>query len=487
MPDGHSSSDRAPRVRIAPSPTGDPHVGTAYIALFNRAFANAEGGKFLLRIDDTDRSRYQADSEAQIFESLRWLGLSWDEGPDVGGECGPYRQSERLEIYRQKAEQLLESGAAYRCFCTPERMAELREQQKAAKQDPGYDGHCRDLPQSTIDERLSAGTTHIVRLRVPDTGQTIVHDELRDPIVFENERIDDQVLVKSDGFPTYHLANCVDDCAMGVTHVIRAEEWITSAPKHVLLYQALGEPLPKFFHVPLLRNADKSKISKRKNPVSLIWYRDQGYLPEALLNYLATLGWRSSDEREFFDYDFFQSNFRPADISLGGPVFDLEKLGWLNGMHIRALDPSDLRARLERDGFLSGVSEDGLRAIFPLVSERLHLLSDFVQLTSWYFGEPDEYNAEDLLVKKRTPEETRETLDQAEAAFAGFDAYDSESVEAFLEQCRVEWGLKKPHLFMPIRFALTGRRETPPVNDVIAVLGRERVVARLHAAKNKFC
>jgi len=475
----------APRVRIAPSPTGDPHVGTAYIALFNRAFANSEDGSFLLRIDDTDRTRYQADSEAQIFESLRWLGLSWDEGPDVGGPFGPYRQSERLDVYQRKVEELLAKGAAYRCFCTPERLSDLREQQKAAKQDPGYDGYCRDLSTTTIDEHLSTNTPHVVRLRVPRSGHTTVHDQLRDPIVFENEHIDDQVLVKSDGFPTYHLANCVDDIEMGITHVIRAEEWITSAPKHVLIYQALDKPLPKFFHVPLLRNADKSKISKRKNPVSLVWYREQGYLPEALKNYLATLGWRSSDEREFFDYDFFQSRFRPEDISLGGPVFDLEKLRWLNGMHIRTLAPADLRERLERDGFLTNVSEEGLRIIFPLVSERMHLLSDFAQLTSWYFGDPDEYQATDLVVKKSTPEETMTVLEKIEEAFAGFHQYESQAVEEFLEARRVEWGLKKPQLFMPIRFALTGRRETPPVNDVITVLGQARVLDRISTAKEK--
>ncbi|MEM7264094.1 MAG: glutamate--tRNA ligase, partial [Planctomycetota bacterium] len=280
----------SPRVRIAPSPTGDPHVGTAYVALFNRAFANANGGSFLLRIDDTDRTRYQADSERQIFEALQWLGLDWDEGPDRGGPHAPYRQSERQDLYRGKVDELVEKKAAYHCFCSPERMAELREQQRAAKQDPGYDGHCRDLADDEIERQLAAGTPHVVRLRVPDTGQTVVQDELRDPIVFENSAIDDQILMKSDGFPTYHLANCVDDIAMGITHVMRAEEWITSTPKHVLIYQAFDAELPKFFHVPLLRNADKTKISKRKNPVSLTFYREQGYLPEALINYLATLG-----------------------------------------------------------------------------------------------------------------------------------------------------------------------------------------------------
>ncbi|MCA8962059.1 MAG: glutamate--tRNA ligase [Planctomycetes bacterium] len=478
-------TDGPPRVRIAPSPTGDPHVGTAYVALFNRAFARSSGGAFVLRIDDTDRTRYQETSETQIFEALRWLGLTWDEGPDIGGPFGPYRQSERTDIYRQRAEELVDRGLAYHCFCTPERLEQLRETQRIAKQDPGYDRHCRGLSSEEAAAKLREGGEWVIRLKVPESGQTVVKDELRDPITFENSAIDDQVLLKSDGFPTYHLANCVDDLAMGITHVIRAEEWITSTPKHVILYRALGDRVPKFVHVPLLRNADKSKISKRKNPVSLNYYREQGYLPEALKNYLATLGWRSPDEREYFDEAFFAATFRPEDISLGGPVFDLDKLRWLNGMHLRNLDPADLRRRLEDEGFISGVDETGLRRIFPLVADRMHLLSDFAQLTSWFFGEPDEYQAEQLVVKKSTPEATMDVLAQASAAFGDLDDYSPARVEAYVEEKREEWGLKKPQLFMPVRFALTGRGETPPVHEVIAVLGRERVVARLNAARAK--
>jgi glutamyl-tRNA synthetase len=299
---GARPSARAPRVRIAPSPTGDPHVGTAYIALFNYVFARKFGGTFILRIEDTDQERYTAGSEAAIFEALHWLGLQWDEGPDVGGPRGPYRQSERLPLYREQVAVLLAKGEAYRCFCSRERLDEVRKQQIADKSPKlGYDGHCRALDPTEAAGRAAAGEAHVVRLRVPE-GVTPVVDHLRgaEPIVFENSQIDDQVLLKSDGFPTYHLANVVDDHFMGITHVIRGEEWITSTPKHVLLYRAFGWEPPAFYHLGLLRNADKSKLSKRKNPVSVFHYRDLGYLPETMLNFMANLGFSMGAEVERF-------------------------------------------------------------------------------------------------------------------------------------------------------------------------------------------
>ncbi len=285
------------RTRIAPSPTGDPHVGTAYVALFNYALAQKHGGQFILRIEDTDRERSSPASEAMIFEALRWLGLRWDEGPDVGGPHGPYRQSERTAIYREHAEQLVRGGAAYPCFCTRERLDALREEQKARKANFGYDGHCRALPGDEAGRRRAAGEPHVVRLAMPRGGETVVRDLLRGEVRFDNAQVDDQVLLKSDGFPTYHLANVVDDHLMGITHVIRAEEWLSSLPKHVELYRGFGWTEPVFCHLPLLRNADRSKISKRKNPVSLNFYRRAGFLPEAMLNYLALMGWAMPDEK----------------------------------------------------------------------------------------------------------------------------------------------------------------------------------------------
>src|SRR5881296_1538183 len=334
------------RTRIAPSPTGDPHVGTAYVALFNYAWARRNGGQFVLRIEDTDRQRSHPSSERMIFEALRWLGLSWDEGPDVGGPHGPYRQSERTEIYRQHAEELLRRGGAYLCFCTPERLEALRAEQREKKLPSGYDGRCRSLPPEEARRRRAAGEAHVVRLAMPSEDSMVVADLLRGDIRFERPQMDDQVLLKSDGYPTYHLANVVDDHLMRITHVIRAEEWLSSTPKHVLLYQAFGWEPPVFMHMPLLRNADRSKISKRKNPVSLEFYERQGYLPEALLNFLALMGWSMSDDREVFRIDEMIEEFSFARVNLGGPVFDLQKLEWLNGVYIRQLPPEALTQRL---------------------------------------------------------------------------------------------------------------------------------------------
>ena len=321
-----ASDEKPVRVRVAPSPTGDPHVGTAYIALFNLCFARRSGGKFLLRIEDTDQARSTPESEQAIFDALHWLGLDYDEGPDVGGDFGPYRQSERSEIYQRKIRKLLDCGHAYCCFCTTERLAEVRQAQKAEKQRIGYDRHCRDLDPAQAEKRVAAGEPHVVRLAVPLEGETTFHDMLRGAITFQNAEIDDQVLLKSDGFPTYHLANVVDDHLMEITHVCRAEEWITSTPKHVLLYNAFGWEFPEFVHMPLLRNKDRSKISKRKNPTSLYWYRDQGYLPAALLNFLGLMGYSMPDGREVFNLQEMIDSFSWERVTTGGPIFDMEKL-----------------------------------------------------------------------------------------------------------------------------------------------------------------
>src|SRR5262249_54673232 len=319
------------RVRIAPSPTGDPHVGTAYIALFNYCFARKNGGTFVLRIEDTDRARSTRESEAAIERALHWVGLAWDEGPDVGGPFGPYRQSERADIYARHAAILLERGGASRRSCPPARLAALREQKKREKRSTlGYDGHCRPIPRDESDRRAAA-EPFVVRLAMPREGKLTFHDRLRGDLEFDNAQSDDQVLLKSDGFPTYHLANDVDDHLMEITHVIRAEEWISSTPKHVVLYDAFGWRAPEWIHMPLLRNADKSKTSKRKTPVSLDYYREAGILPEALLNFLGLMGWSIGGDREKFGLDEMVAGFSFDRVSLGGPVFDLEKLSWLNG------------------------------------------------------------------------------------------------------------------------------------------------------------
>jgi glutamyl-tRNA synthetase len=472
----------AVRTRIAPSPTGDPHVGTAYVALFNYALARQTGGQFVLRIEDTDRSRSSAEAEAMIFDALRWLGLDWDEGPGVGGPNGPYRQSERTEIYREHVERLVADGHAYPCFCTRERLDELRAEQKAAKVQLGYDGRCRTIEPAEAAARRAAGEPHVIRLAMPTEGEITVDDLLRGEVSFAAAQIDDQVLLKSDGYPTYHLANVVDDHLMGISHVIRAEEWLSSLPKHVCLYRAFGWELPVFCHLPLLRNADKSKISKRKNPVSVNYYRRAGYLPEAMLNYLALMGFAMPDEREEFSLDDFVEAFDPRRISLGGPVFDLSKLTWLNGRHIRSLEPAELLDRL-RGGILSDAY---LLEVLPLAHERIDTLADFVAYAEPFLVGDVDYDDQAraaMVAKDHTPPQTakifrvllEETLDPI------LDWNVTAVEQAMRGHCE-RHELTAKQLFMPVRVAVTGRTATPGLFDTMAVLGKEICRRRLRRA-----
>ena len=477
-------SDRPLRTRIAPSPTGDPHVGTAYVALFNYALARKHGGKFVLRIEDTDRERSNAASERMIFEALRWLGIEWDEGPDIGGPFAPYRQSERLPIYREHVERLVEQGAAYPCFCTRERLEALREEQRARKDAiMGYDGHCRKIPPAEAAARRAAGEAHVIRLAVPDDGETVVDDLLRGALRFDNRLIDDQILLKSDGYPTYHLANVVDDHLMEISHVIRAEEWISSLPKHVVLYRGFGWEPPIFCHLPLLRNADRSKISKRKNPVSLEYYRRAGYLPEALRNYLALMGWIMPDgETEEFTLEEFIDNFTLERITLGGPVFDLDKLTWLNGRYLRALSPAQLLARL-RAGVLS---DDYLAQVIPLVQQRIDRLEDFMAYAQFFFVGEVSYEGESVL--RMVPKNSsRDDTARALAAVLEEDLdslmeWDAAHLEPLLRDAAQRLGWKTGELFMAVRVALTGRTATPPLFETMEVLGKELCRRRLRRA-----
>jgi glutamyl-tRNA synthetase len=474
-------STRPVRVRIAPSPTGDPHVGTAYIALFNYAFARQQGGQFVLRIEDTDQTRSRADSAQMIFEALRWVGLSWDEGPDVGGPYGPYRQSERAEIYRKHADILLERGTAYRCFCTPERLAQLNAEQEAAKAErKGYDRRCRDLPADVIRKNHAEGLACTIRLKVPLGGAIAFTDKLRGAIEFEAAQIDDQILLKSDGLPTYHLANVVDDQLMKITHVIRAEEWIPSTPKHVLLYQAFGWEPPEFIHMPLLRNKDKSKISKRKNPVSINYYRDIGILPHAMLNFLGLMGWSFGNDREKFTLAEMIEVFSWDRISLGGPVFDLEKLVWLNEKYIHELDTDQL---IDAFGAWRN-NRDFLRKLLPLVHKRIKKLDEIVPQIDYFFSGDLDYAA--VLAEMTIPEVASadvargvETYVERFEAREGFDA-------AMLEQEARAWcealGWKSKHAFMLLRLAVTARKASPPLFDTMAVLGKEITRRRLRRA-----
>jgi glutamyl-tRNA synthetase len=473
-----STSTEAPiRVRIAPSPTGDPHVGTAYIGLLNYIYARQRNGKFVLRIEDTDRTRFVPTSEQMIFDSLRWLGLTWDEGPDVGGPHGPYRQSERTEIYREHAELLLANGTAYRCFCTTEELETVRKQQIASKLPPRYPGTCRTLMSEQIDTNIAAGKSFVIRLKIP-AGETTFRDELRDPITFDHNNVDDQVLMKSDGFPTYHLANVVDDHLMQITDVIRAEEWISSTPKHVLLYKAFGWLQPRFWHMPLLRNIDKSKISKRKNPVSLIYYQQAGFLPEAIINFLGLMGGGMpadiNNGTEQFTLAEMVEHFVFTNIRLGGPVFDLTKLKWLNGEYLRKLTPDQFYAELRK----TVLSDAYLSHIAPLIQTRIETLGQFGDLTTFFFRDDVLPTQEVFLPKKRTLEET---LAFATDQLATLEATDwtHEALEPALKKLGEEksWSVKEN--FMLLRAIITGSTMSPPLLESMVVFGKARSLDRV--------
>jgi glutamyl-tRNA synthetase len=478
------------RVRIAPSPTGDPHVGTAYIGLLNFLYARQRGGQFVLRIEDTDRARFVATSEQEIFHSLRWLGLNWDEGPDVGGPYGPYRQSERTEIYCEHVALLLANGTAYRSFETAEELEAMRKSQLAAKLPPRYNGAHRELTQAQIDAFLAEGRPYVIRLKVPVEGETSFRDELRGNINFSHNNVDDQILMKSDGFPTYHLANVVDDHLMRITDVIRAEEWISSTPKHVLLYQAFGWELPRFWHMPLLRNLDKSKISKRKNPVSLIYYRQAGFLPGAVLNFLGLMGGGmpaggkldqeplldaqgKAIQAEIFDLPRMLEEFKFDRISLGGPVFDLVKLKWLNGEYIRALSPEAFFRELRDNLF----ADDYLRRIAPLVQTRIETLAQFGDLADFFFCDEIAPPPEVFVPKKRTLEETLAFSVEMLATLEACD-WEHTALDTALRALGTakEWSVKET--FMLLRAILTGSTMSPPLLESLVVFGKARTLDR---------
>ncbi len=467
------------RVRIAPSPTGDPHVGTGYIALFNYAFAKKNGGKFILRIEDTDRFRSTNESEQAILQSLKWLGLTWDEGPDVGGPHGPYRQSERTALYKSFADKLLAAGRAYKCICTSERLEEVRKRQQILKQPTGYDGHCRKLSHEEIEKAVDDGASFVVRLKTPTSGNIVVHDVLRGEIVISATEIDDQILMKSDGFPTYHLANVVDDHLMGITHVIRGEEWISSLPKHVLLYDALGLQKPQFCHLPLLRNADKSKVSKRKNPVSLNYFREAGFLSPAMLNFLGLMAYSMPDGREFFSLEEFIDHFQLQRISLGGPVFDVDKLTWLNGRY--------LRERLTDDqvtDYLLGqlFSRPYMQKIVPLVKERLEKSEDFIEYADFFFRGKLVCLPEHYLIGARDYKASAAIVEELLEKLETLVVFDAGSVGAAINEfCRAK-DLKSKEIFMPIRMMVCGKKASPPLFETMGVLGKERCRTRMRAA-----
>ncbi|MDV6319602.1 glutamate--tRNA ligase [Chromohalobacter sp. HP20-39] len=467
------------RTRIAPSPTGDPHVGTAYIALFNLCFARQHGGQFILRIEDTDRVRSTAESEQMILDSLRWLGLEWDEGPDIGGPHGPYRQSERGDIYAQYAQQLLDAGHAFKCYRTSEELDELRETRKAAGLHLALKPADLALSDEEAARREREQWPYVVRMKVPSEGSCVVSDMLRGEIEVEWAQVDAQILLKSDGMPTYHLANVVDDHLMGITHVMRGEEWINSAPKHKLLYEYFDWPMPTLCHMPLLRNPDKSKLSKRKNPTSINYYRRMGFLPQAVTNYLGRMGWSMPDDREKFTLEEMMVNFDIQRVSLGGPVFDLEKLTWLNGVYIREdLDDAALLQALREWAFNEGY----VHQILPQVRPRIATLSDVMPLAGHFFSGVPPLEASSFEGIKLEHEDLLKLLQFLTWRLEGVSSWHKDALLDEVKFLAEAFDMKMKAFLAPVFIAVTGSATSTSVLDAMAILGSDMTRARLRHA-----
>lgn len=472
-------ASRPVRTRVAPSPTGDPHVGTAYIALFNLAFARQHNGQFILRIEDTDQTRSTPESEQAILDSLRWLGLSWDEGPDVGGDHGPYRQSERKDSYRAYAEQLIEAGHAFYCFATAEELDEMRKTQMANGETPRYDGRGLTLSEADVKAKLDAGEPYVIRMKIPTEGSCQIEDRLRGTIDIPWEQVDMQVLLKADGMPTYHLANVVDDHLMQITHVIRGEEWINSAPKHQLLYRYFGWEMPELIHMPLLRNPDKSKLSKRKNPTSILYYQRMGFLAEAVVNYLGRMGWSMPDEREKFSLDEMFEDFDINRVSLGGPVFDVEKLSWLNGLWIREdFTPEQLAERFQQ----WALNQDYLLPIVPHIQQRIEVLSDAVGLAGFYLQGMMPLTPESFADAKLEDDQLKKVLQYSLWSLEQLRDWNGEAIQQTLSTLASAMDIKMRDFMLPLFVAVSGKTSAPSLMDAMGHIGPDLTRARIRHA-----
>jgi glutamyl-tRNA synthetase len=481
------------RVRFAPSPTGYMHVGSARTALFNWLFARHHGGAFILRIEDTDRTRYQPDSLTDLLEGLRWLGLCWDEGPEVGGAYGPYFQSDRAEIYQQYAQQLVDQGRAYPCYCSPQRLAAVRKQQRAEGIPPGYDRHCRCLTREQRAEYEAQGIRPVIRLAIPTEGTTEFDDHLRGHIQVDNQQLADLVLLKSDGFPTYHLANVIDDHMMGITHIIRGDEWLSTVPEHVLLYDAFGWEMPVQAHLPLILDpSGKGKLSKRKKKrpdgrelfTYIHEFRRAGYLPEALCNFLALVGWSYDGSTEFFRRDELIRYFSLDRVSKSPSAFSYDKLEHMNATYIRELGQNDLAGRLLTVLLDAGLAADYMTVLrlTPLIRERIRTLQDAVDLVDFFFVDEITYETDALIPKRLDRAATHKVLAVAREALATMEPFDEATIETQLRALVQEQGVKAGDFFGPIRVACSGKSVAPPIFGTLDVLGREKVLARLDQA-----
>lgn len=465
------------RVRIAPSPTGDPHVGTAYIALFNLIFARHFKGKFILRIEDTDRTRSRPEYETNIFEALKWAGIHWDEGPDVGGPFGPYRQSERTDIYREHCQMLLDRGKAYKCFATPEELAEMREMASKLGLKVGYDRRYRNLNAEEVEQREKAGQPYVIRLKVPLTGECIFEDGIKGRITYPWADIDDQILLKSDGFPTYHLAAVVDDHLMEISHVIRGDEWISSTPKHILLYESFGWTPPAFMHMPLLLGKDGRKLSKRRNPTSIFYYRDSGYLREAFVNFLTLMGYSMPGDKEIYPLEEIIQEFDPKRIGVSGAYFDVLKLDWVNQHYLINTIPQEKLWNRMKEWIYN---EEFMDKLMPLVHTRIKTFGEFMELCYFLFVNHLEYT-EELLCPAGTPKEKIAMMLQAIIwSMDEQENWKRPGIEKASRDIAEVFGVHHKKVIIPMLYVvLTGKRQGPPLFDSVELLGKDRTRARL--------
>lgn len=477
-----------PRVRFAPSPTGYLHVGGLRTALYNYLYAKKNSGTFVLRIEDTDRNRYVEGAVENLIETLNWCGLTYDEGPVTGGECGPYIQSERLDIYKREIEKLITNGKAYHCFCSAERLTQLREDQQKLNQQTKYDKHCFSLSKEELEKKIANAEQYVIRLNV-EAGEKVAFDDIvRGHVEFDRETIDDQVLLKSDGYPTYHLANVIDDHFMKITHVIRGEEWLSSTPKHVLLYDAFGWERPVFAHLPLLLNPDKSKLSKRQGDVAVEDYKKKGFLKEALVNFVALLGWNAGDDRELFSLKEMEELFTLERVNKSGAVFNLEKLNWMNFEHLRMQSDADIlvmiREELTRSEFSNGVySDDYLVKIIHAMKDRVNFAAEFVSKCPYFYTVPKEY--EQSSIDKNWKPETPEQLRALAENFVKLENPDTHAFEQALADTATVLNVGKGKLIHPLRLAVSGVSSGPGMFDLLYILGRDEVLRRIETAIQK--
>jgi glutamyl-tRNA synthetase len=465
------------RTRIAPSPTGDPHVGTPYMALFNLIFARHHGGKFILRIEDTDRTRSRPEYEESIFKALQWLGIQWDEGPDIGGPYGPYRQSERTEIYKKHVQKLLDEGKAYKCFATAAELKEMREIAAKTGQRSGYDRRYRNLSPQEIEKRESEGQSYTIRLKVPLTGECEYDDLIKGRITCPWADVDDQILLKSDGFPTYHLANVVDDHLMEITHIIRGDEWISSTPKHVLLYDVFGWERPKIMHMPLLLGADGKKLSKRKNPTSVFYYKESGYLPEAFVNFLTLMGYSMSDDQEIYSLEEIIKNFSSDRIGVSGAFFDVKKLDWINQQYlINSIPENQLWNKIQEWGF----SDEKMQRLMPLIHTRIKTFGEFIELCDFLFVNHIPHTHELLCPKNVSPEVSAMMLQCMIWSMDAGENWGRDGFEKASREVAEAFGVNHKKVIMRLLFAtITGRHQGPPLFDSVDILGKDRTRARI--------